>query len=303
MQAESHRLTTLLAMKLTIKVTPEEVAAAQEEFSSANYLQSIKPRPTEQVFLYATYTIVYSEVRRNLRVWVQNIFSPFLSALLYFMVFGTILGARIGDINGVSYIQFLVPGFLVMPVINAGFGNGSFSTFHRVYFKTIQDYQMAPLSAHAFIIGSTISGILRALSISVLIYLASILFGGKVVLDNFPLAITVIILAAAIFTLVGVINGIYARSFEEINFVPVFVLQPLLYLSGIFFQITDTHWLFQLFSSINPLAYIVSLFRYTYLGPDFSEYHVLASLAFLVVVFAVVYFIAYRSIRSRINMS
>ncbi|MFC6277385.1 ABC transporter permease [Psittacicella hinzii] len=286
-------------MKLTVKIKDrdmQELAKLQQK----NYLDLVNRATPRQIAIQSIITIVYEEICRNLRVWIQNIFSPFITAFLYFLIFGYILGSKIGTINGVSYVFFLAPGFLIMSATNAAFGNGAFPTFMRKYFKTIQYIQSAPLNVHSFIIGITFSGILRGVVIALLIWLASIIFTGTLALYSPALALLTLVLVCAIYTLAGMINAIYANTFEQINFIPTFVLTPLTYLSGIFFEVSSLPKFFATLSLFNPVAYVVSAFRYAFLGT--TAVNIVGSLLFFVGLIIALYFYVFYLLRTKLNI-
>ncbi|RIY34591.1 ABC transporter permease [Psittacicella gerlachiana] len=287
-------------MKLTISISDSDLKEL-EKLKQGNYLDMINYHSKKQIAVQSIKTIVFEEIRRNLRVWIQNIFSPFVTAFLYFLIFGYILGSKIGDLNGVPYVNFLVPGFLVIPVMGAAFGNGVFTTFMRKYFKTIQYIQSSPVNVHSFIIGITISGVLRGLIIALLIWLASVIFTGSFVVANPIMAIVVLILVCTIFSLAGMINAVYANTFEQINFIPTFILTPLTYLSGIFFDVNTLPTFFAKLSLFNPIAYVVSSFRYTFLGTPYTN--LLGSVLFFIGIIIALYIYVTMILRKHLNIS
>lgn len=288
-------------MKLQTPITEKDLADLEEYKKSYVYTNEIVEPTTTKEFFIGVYTLVVEEVKRNVRVWVQNIFAPFINAIMYFLVFGFVLGSKIGEIHGVSYIDFLIPGFLVIPTITAAFGNGAFSSFTRIFFKVIEAIQMSPLSAHTFLVGTMIAAILRSLTISVLIWIAGVLFSGNVFLYNLPLIIFLIVIVGAIFALIGVINGIYAKSFEEISFFPTFVLTPLLYVSGTFFDTQSLPWFFAKLSLLNPLNHIVNAYRYAFIG--FESSGIYFSVVALLVLLVVLYFVTIKLVKEKLNLN
>lgn len=286
-------------MKLTIKISDSDLQEL-EKLKQGSYLDMINYRSKRQIAAQSIKTLVYEEIRRNLRVWIQNIFSPFCTAVLYFLIFGYILGSKIGTLNGIPYVNFLVPGFLVMPVMGAAFGNGVFTTFMRKYFKTIQYIQTSPINVHSFIIGITIAGVLRGLLVAFLIWLASVLFTGTFVVHSPVMAIVVLILVCTMFSLAGMINALYANTFEQINFIPTFILTPLSYLSGIFFDVNTLPTFFAKLSLLNPIAYVVSSFRYTFLGAP--EANLLVCISFFILIIIALYFYVNRLLRKKLNI-
>lgn len=287
-------------MKLNIKITEKDLLDLEEYKKNYVYTDHITNHSKQRIFTLGVYTIVVSEIRRNLRVWIQNLFAPFINAILYLTVFGLILGSRIGNIDGVPYIQFLIPGFLVMPVITAGLGNGSFTTFQRVFFKHIEELQMSPLQSHSVIIGVVIASVFRSVFIAFLIWIAGVMFSGSVYIYNPALVLLLLVLVSATFSLVGMINGLYARNFEELSFVPTFVMTPLLYVSGIFFSTADLPWFFAKLSLLNPLNHVVNSFRYSFLGT--SDVNIGVSIAVLTLCFGVLYYYTNKIIKAKLNL-
>ncbi|RIY33982.1 hypothetical protein CKF54_01835 [Psittacicella hinzii] len=286
-------------MKLTVRVTEADLKEL-EELKKGNYLDMINYHSSKQIAVQSVKTIIYEEIRRNLRVWIQNIFSPFVTAFLYFLIFGYILGSKIGELNGVPYVNFLVPGFLVMPVMGAAFGNGVFTTFMRKYFKTMQYIQSAPVNVHSFIIGITVSGVLRGIVIAFLIWVASVIFTGSFYIYDPIMAVVILVLVCTIFSLAGMINAVYANTFEQINFIPTFILTPLTYLSGIFFDVKTLPSFFANLSLFNPIAYVVSSFRYTFLGTP--EANLLGSVVFFMAIIIALYIYVVILLRKKLNL-
>lgn len=197
--------------------------------------------------------------------------------------------------------MFLVPGFLVSPMSMAAFGNGAFVMFNKIYFNSIQTIQMSPLKANGFLISLSMASVTRASIVSVVIWLASLIFTLSISIAHPFLLLFLILIVTTLFSLLGNLNGLFARSFEEINFVPTFILQPLLYISGIFFEVSKLPWFFAKLSLLNPLTYIVSTIRYAFNGGE-PEYNVTIAIIILLSVTTVLYITVLRQIRKRINL-
>lgn len=286
-------------MKIKYSITEQDLQEV-EALKKISYLDMIKPRSKRQIAIQSIITIVFEEFVRNLRVWIQNIFSPFINAVLYFTIFGAILGEAIGETSGVPYVNFLVPGFLMMPVMNAAYGNGVFTTFFRKYFRTLQFIQAAPINVHSFIIGVTFAVIVRSLIIALIIWLASTAFTGTFYIFSPLMSLVVLILVASIFGLCGMINAILAKNFEHINFIPTFIFTPLTYLSGTFFEVSELPTFFAKLSLLNPITYVVSSFRYTFLGN--TAYNLVAAIIFFVALIIILYIIVVKLCKKHLNI-
>lgn len=210
-------------------------------------------------------TIVRKEITRILRIWGQTIVPPAITMSLYFIIFGELIGRRIGEMGGFSYIQYLVPGLVIMSVITNAYGNMVSSFFGAKFGKHIEELLISPLPSTIILSGYVTGALARGLMVGGVVLVISLLFTHLHVAH--PLAaISVLLLTAIVFALAGMINAIYARKFDDIAIIPTFVLAPLTYLGGVFYSISLLPPIWQKVSVVNPILYMVNGFRYGVLG-------------------------------------
>ncbi|MCY3729978.1 MAG: ABC transporter permease [Rhodospirillaceae bacterium] len=210
-------------------------------------------------------TIVFKEVRRVLRIWVQTIVPPAISMTLYFIIFGSLIGRRIGEMGGVPYTTFIAPGLIMMSVITNSFGNVVSSFFSGKLQQHLEEMLVSPLSFTTIITGYVAGGVVRGLAVASLVTVVASFFTQLSVARPF-ITFSVIILTAVVFSLAGLLNAIFARSFDDISIIPTFVLAPLTYLGGVFFSISLLPPFWQHVALANPILYVVNAFRYGMLG-------------------------------------
>ncbi|MDP8170196.1 ABC transporter permease [Pasteurella skyensis] len=236
------------------------------------------------------YTLVYKETKRVFRIWRQTLIPPMITTTLYFFIFGKLIGTRIGEMGGVSYVQFIAPGLIMMSAITAAYGNAASSFFLSKYSKHIEELLVSPLSTHTIIAGYVGGSIVRAGIVGFLVTSVALCF---VSYDIYSwLAIFVIMLMTIVmFALAGLVNAIYAKSFDEINVIPTFILTPLTYLGGVFYSLSLLSDFWQGVSKFNPIMYMVNGFRYGFLGisdvPIYYAFTVLS--AFIIGLYLSVY--------------
>ncbi len=232
----------------------------------------------------AFYTIVRKEVTRFLRIWSQTLLPPVITQSLYFIIFGTFIGSQISDIQGVSYMAFIIPGLVMMGVINSAFMNVVSSFYSTKFMKNYEEFMVSPASNQAIIFGYVIGGMLRGLLVGLLIFAVSIFFEQPEI-ANFGIILLFIILTSFVFALGGLINGIFAKNWDDISIFPTFVLTPLIYLGGVFYSIKDLPEVWQTVSKFNPILYMVDGFRYGFYGisdvPVLYSFGLLAGLTIL----------------------
>lgn len=218
-----------------------------------------------KIYTFAFFTLVKKEVRRFLRIWLQTIFPPLITLSLYFLIFGNLIGARIGTMEGVSYIEFIVPGLVMMSIINNSFANVVASFFSVRFHGSVDEMLVAPIPNWIILSGFIAGGIIRGLVAGVLA-IGVAMFFTKVSLNSIFLMFLVAFLAASLFSLAGFINGLFANSFDDISVFPTFVLTPLIYLGGVFYSVEILPEFWQSVSYINPIFYIIDAFRQAVLG-------------------------------------
>ncbi len=235
-------------------------------------------------------TIWIKECTRFLRIWVQTLVPPAITMSLYFVIFGTIIGERIEEMAGVPYMEFIVPGLIMMSVITNSYSNVCSSFFSAKFQRNIEELMVAPVPTSVVIAGYVGGGVARALLIGIIVTLVSFLFVDVEIFSIFTIA-AVVLLTAILFSLAGLINAIFAKSFDDISIIPTFVLTPLTYLGGVFYDLKLLPEFWQTVSMANPIVYMIDGFRYGYLGH--SEDGVVMSLVLLVGFNAVLFSIAY----------
>jgi len=210
-------------------------------------------------------TIVHREIRRVLRIWIQTIVPPAITMTLYFIIFGTLIGRRIGDMDGVPYTTFIAPGLIMMAVITNSFGNVVSSFFSGKLQLHLEEMLVSPLSFVTIIAGHVIGGVVRGVCVAVLVTIVAMFFTDLRV-EHPVVTVSVVVLTAMVFSLAGLLNAIFAKNFDDISVIPTFVLTPLTYLGGVFFSISLLSPFWQKLALINPILYMVNAFRYGMLG-------------------------------------
>ncbi len=213
----------------------------------------------------AAKTIIRKEMSRVLRIWIQTIVPPAITMTLYFIVFGNLIGRRIGVMDGFDYMQYIAPGLIMMSVITNSYGNVVSSFFGAKFGKHLEEMLVAPMSYATIIIGHVAGGVLRGLLVGMLVTVIALFFTNLDVAHPF-IMISIVLLSSIVFSLAGFINAVLAKKFDDISIVPTFVLTPLTYLGGVFYSISMLPEFWQNVSKLNPILYMVNAFRYGILG-------------------------------------
>lgn len=210
-------------------------------------------------------TIIRREVRRFARIWVQTLLPPAITMALYFVIFGTLIGSRIGEMGGFSYMEFVVPGLIMMSVLTNSYSNVVSSFFGAKFNHSIEEMLVSPVPNYVILLGYTLGGVARGLAVGLIVTVLSLFFTD---LQIYSLGVTVgiVVLTSVLFSLAGFVNAVYANSFDDISIVPTFVLTPLTYLGGVFYSISLLPEFWQGVSKLNPVLYMVNAFRYGILG-------------------------------------
>ncbi|MBX9906951.1 ABC transporter permease [Patescibacteria group bacterium] len=211
------------------------------------------------------YTIVQREIKRMLRVPGQTILSPLISATLYIFIFGYVIGTNISEIAGVPYITFVFPGILMLNIIASSFAQSSSSVYFARFIKSIEEMLVSPLSYLEIIAGYVIGGIARSLVVGFGILIIGLLFGA-VTLASLPLFLFYVVAIAIIFSLLGILVGLWAKGFEQLSAINIFVITPLTYLGGIFYSVTMLPGAVQFITYANPFFYFVDGIRASMIG-------------------------------------
>ena len=215
--------------------------------------------------LVAVKTIIRKEMVRVLRIWIQTIVPPAITMTLYFVIFGNLIGKRIGSMDGFDYMQYIAPGLIMMSVITNSYGNVVSSFFGAKFTRHIEEMLVAPMSNASIIVGHVAGGVLRGLLVGTLVTVIALFFTHLDIAHPF-IMISVVLLSSIVFSLAGFINAIFATKFDDISIVPTFVLTPLTYLGGVFYTISLLPPFWQSVSKANPILYMVNAFRYGILG-------------------------------------
>ena len=210
-------------------------------------------------------TIVRKEIVRVVRIWIQTVVPPAIMMTLYFIIFGNLIGRRIGVMDGFDYMQYIAPGLIMMSVITNSYGNVVSSFFGAKFGRHIEEMLVSPMSNATVIIGHVAGGVMRGLLVGMLVTVVALFFTKLDVAHPF-ITFSIVILSSTVFALAGFINAVFAKKFDDISIVPTFVLTPLTYLGGVFYSISLLPEFWQKISLANPIIYMVNAFRYGILG-------------------------------------
>ncbi len=223
-------------------------------------------------------SIVRKEVIRIFRIWTQTLVPPVITVTLYFIIFGGFIGSQIHDMGGYSYMAFIAPGLIMMSIITNSYSNSVSSFFSTKFQRNIEELLVSPTPNWVIILGYVSGGMTRGMSVGLLVSLVSLCF-IRLPLHNIPIIILFSLLTSFVFSLAGMIDGIFAKKFDDISIVPTFIITPLTYLGGVFYSISLLPEFWQNVSKINPIIYMVDGFRYGFLGS--SDINVLVGLGML----------------------
>ncbi len=238
-------------------------------------------------FWIAYLTISRKEIKRFTRIWVQTIFPPVVMVALYFVIFGNLIGQRIGEMDGMPYVDFIMPGLVMMSIITNSYANVVSSFYGAKYSRHIEEMQIAPVPNLVILLGFVTGGIARGICVGIAVTLISLLFTEFRIHSPF-IVLLVALLTSCLFSMAGLVNAIFANSFDDISIVPTFVLTPLTYLGGIFYSIKLLPEIWQQISLGNPILYMVNSFRYGFRGSSDIE---LMTALFVILIFNAVLFV------------
>ncbi len=227
----------------------------------------LAPAPTSPavIAVVALHTLLRREVIRFSRIWIQTLIPPTITMALYFVVFGNLIGSRIGEMGGFSYIQYIVPGLIMMAIITNTYTNVVSSFFSAKFQRHIEELLASPTPNYVILLGFVGGGMARGLMVGCLVTLVAFAF-TPLELAHLEITVLVALLTSALFACAGLINGVFARTFDDTSIVPTFVLTPLTYLGGVFFSIDLLPEFWQGVSLLNPILYMVNAFRFGILG-------------------------------------
>lgn len=230
-------------------------------------------------------TIWKKEINRFIRIWVQTLLPPVINIILYFIIFGNLVGPKIGNIHNFKYIQFIVPGLIMMAVINNAYSNVASSFFSAKFQRNIEELLVAPVPISIIITGYVGGGVVRGIFIGILVMCVSLFF-VPLHIYNWYFIISILLLTSILFSLIGLLNALFARNFDDISLIPTFVLTPLIYLGGVFYSLKSLPTFWKIASNLNPISYMISAFRYGFLGIiDFPLIYTISVLIILIILF------------------
>lgn len=225
-------------------------------------------------------TIVIKEYLRFIRIWLQTVLPPAITTALYFVIFGKLIGSQIADIDGYSYMDYIVPGLILMAVITNAYANVVSSFYMAKFQKSIEELLVSPVPDYLILIGYISGGVARGLIVGIVVTAVAMFF-SDIHIHSWFISFTVFVLTAILFSLAGFINAIYANSFDDITIIPTFILTPLTYLGGIFYSIDMLPQFWQNVSLINPILYMINSFRYGLLGVSDTDLLTALSMIFI----------------------
>ncbi|WP_104202452.1 ABC transporter permease [Billgrantia saliphila] len=236
----------------------------------------------------ALWTVVYKEVKRFTRIWPQTLLPPSITMTMYFIIFGSLIGSRIGEMDGFSYMDFIVPGLIMMAVITNSYSNVASSFFSNKFQRSVEEMMVSPMPNWVILAGFVLGGMARGLGVGLIVTIVSLFF-TRLSVAHPLLTVGVVVLTAALFSIGGFINALLADKFDDVSIVPTFVLTPLTYLGGVFYSISLLPPFWQGASLLNPILYMVNVFRHGFLGvSDIPVGWALAAIvAFIVVLFGI----------------
>ncbi|WP_046223324.1 ABC transporter permease [Vibrio sp. ECSMB14106] len=244
-------------------------------------------------------SLLTKEINRFTRIWVQTLVPPAITMTLYFIIFGNLIGARIGEMNGFSYMEYIVPGLIMMSVITNSYSNVASSFFSAKFQKNIEELLVAPVPNYVIIAGFVMGGVVRGLLVGTIVTFVSLFFVDLQV-DHWGVIIATVFLTSVVFALGGLINAVFARTFDDISIIPTFILTPLTYLGGVFYSISLLPEFWQGVSKLNPIVYMVNAFRYGFLGV--SDVGIVTSFGVLGVFILLLYGIAHYLVTKGIGL-
>lgn len=243
-------------------------------------------------------TIIVKEILRFMRIWVQTLVPPAIMMTLYFVIFGNLIGSKIGDMDGFAYIEYIVPGLIMMSVITNSYSNVVAAFFNAKFYGHVQEMLISPIPNHIILLGYIAGGMARGILVGIIVTLVSLFFSDLTI--KHPLiTIGILLLTSMLFSIAGFINAVYAKNFDDISIVPTFILTPLTYLGGVFYSMTMLSDFWQTVSLANPVLYMVNGFRYGILGE--SDINPVTSFVLIIIFTAILYTIAYQLLKRGIG--
>jgi len=245
------------------------------------------------LYWIAFQSLARKEIKRFMRIWIQTLVPPVITTSLYFVIFGNFIGGRIGEMNGFSFMQFIVPGLIMQAVITNSYSNVSSSFFGQKFQRNIEELLVAPVPTFIIMSGFLVGGMARGLLAGIFVTAISLFF-VPISVSSWIVVFVTVLMTSLVFSLAGLLNGLFAKSFDDVSIIPTFVLTPLTYLGGVFYSITLLPPVWQFVSRFNPIVYMISGFRYGFLG--IGDMALWTSMTVLVVFVVLLFAICYRLI-------
>ncbi|WP_028023050.1 ABC transporter permease [Enterovibrio calviensis] len=244
-------------------------------------------------------SLLIKEITRYSRIWVQTLVPPAITMTLYFVIFGNLIGSRIGEMGGFSYMAYIVPGLIMMSVITNSYSNVASSFFSTKMQRNIEELMVAPVPNYIIIAGYVGGGVSRGLAVGLIVSVVSMFF-VDLHIAHLGVIVATVLLTSIVFSLGGLINAVYAKTFDDISIIPTFILTPLTYLGGVFYSLSLLPEFWQGVSKLNPIVYMVNAFRYGFLGV--SDVSIVTSFSVLIVFIVALYSIAWYLISRGIGL-
>ncbi|RYG02744.1 MAG: ABC transporter permease [Chitinophagaceae bacterium] len=240
-------------------------------------------------------TILRKEIKRFTRIWIQTLLPPVITMALYFVIFGKLIGSRIGPMGGFDYIQFVAPGLIMMAVLTNAYSNVVSSFFSAKFQRSIEEVLVSPTPNYIILLGYTMGGVARGLLVGILVTVMSLIF-TDLHMHSWAITLTIVLLTSTLFSLAGFINAVYANTFDDVSIVPTFILTPLTYFGGVFYSISLLPEIWQHISMMNPILHMVNAFRYGILGV--SDINITYAIIGLTLSVAVLFYISLHLLES-----
>lgn len=245
--------------------------------------------------MVAFMTIVRKEIHRFMRIWTQTLVPPVITITLYFIIFGNLIGQRIGTMSGVSYMEFVVPGLIMMSVITSSYTNVVSSFYGAKFQSFIEEILVSPTPNYVILMGYVMGGVARGLGVGLIVTLVALFF-TRLQIHNVTITVAIVVLTSVFFAMAGLINAIFANSFDDISIIPTFLLTPLIYLGGVFYSTDLLPQFWAAASKVNPILYIVNAFRYGVLG--ISDVNIIWAFAMIILFILAAFFYSMRLLNS-----
>ena len=252
-----------------------------------------------QLYWIAFKSIVTKEINRFTRIWVQTLVPPAITMTLYFLIFGSLVGSRIGSMEGFSYMEFIAPGLIMMSVITSSFSNVASSFYSAKFQRNLEEIMVAPVPHYVLIAGYVGGGVARGLIVGCIVTAVAMLF-VDIQLHSIPIVVLTVLLTSILFALGGLVNAVFAKSYDDISIIPTFVLTPLTYLGGVFYSLSLLPSFWKGVAQVNPVVYMINAFRYGFLG--YSDINVGVSISVIIAFCIGLFLIAYYLISKGIGL-